>query len=137
MKSFEHWQSPASTLAITLLVAILVATALVGRLAASPAQLTGGNATLYVGTYAKSIYIIDEATESVVDKIPLRVGMARAIGVSPDRQRFYIRDTTYERLEIIDLNTRTSIDDFTLSEGNKKVRIFDMAVEPRAATPSW
>ena len=51
--------------------------------------LSGGNGTMYIGTYKGEIEIYDEATEKMVDKIALKTGIPRSLTPSPDRTRFY------------------------------------------------
>ena len=95
------------------------------------AALTGGNGTLYIGGYAHKIYVIDEATEQVVDEIPVSSGIPRSLTLSADRKRFYLNDMTMEHVEIIDIASRSTLDTFTLSEGSTKVRIRGFAVDPK------
>ena len=112
-----------------LLAAFALGVALVTELAAQRG-VTGGTGTIYVGTYAKTILVVDEATLRVVDTIPVSIGIPTAMGLSQDRTRFYVRDPQYENVEIIDIKTRAPIDKFTLSQGNKRVRINGFSVDP-------
>ena len=101
----------------------------------SPAVLsaqtgTGGDGTFYVGTYAKNILVIDEASERVVDEIAVTTGIPRDLVLSPDGTRFYLRDVTFEHFEVIDAATRTTLATYTLSKGNTKTRIRSYAVHP-------
>ena len=101
--------------------------------APAPAQTgtgAGGDGTFYVGTYAKNILVIDEATERVVDEIPVTTGIPRDLVLSPDGTRFYLRDVTFEHFEVIDAATRTTTATYTLSEGDTKARIRNYAVHP-------
>jgi hypothetical protein len=50
---------------------------------------------------------------------------------SQDATRFYIENADQEHFEVVDLATRKSIDSFTLSEGNRKVRALAFAVDPQ------
>ena len=43
---------------------------------ARPPAISGGNGTMYIGTYKGEIEIYDEATEKMVDKITLKTGKA-------------------------------------------------------------
>jgi hypothetical protein len=100
-------------------------------LAQSAAELTGGNGTLYVGAYPNRILVIDEATEQVVDDITMTLpGPPGDLTLSTDGTRFYMRDQTYEHIEVIDVATRRTIDTFTLSEGTTKVRIRNFRPSP-------
>ena len=112
----------------------LIAVAFVALAATAGAQsgsdLSGGNGTLYSGAFPSRILVIDEATMEVTEEIPVTVGIPRAMTLSLDRTRLYMRDAMYENVEIIDLETRRTVDTFTLSEGNKKVRIRGYQVDP-------
>jgi hypothetical protein len=91
---------------------------------------SGGDQWLYIGTYAGSIQIFDEATEKMVGEIKLKTGIPRSLTLSQSRSKFYVLDSTLEKIEIIDIPTRASLSTFTLSEGNKQVRIRGMQVDP-------
>lgn len=90
----------------------------------------GGNALLYIGTYGGTIEIFDEATEKRVGDIKLRTGIPRSAILSSDRKKFYVLDSTYEHIEIVDIASRQSLDTFTLSSGPTKTRIRSMQVDP-------
>ena len=91
---------------------------------------SGGDHLIYIGTYAGSIQIFDEATETMVGDIKLKTGIPRSLTLSQSRSKFYVLDSTGEKIEIVDIATRASLDTFTLSEGNKKVRIRGLQVDP-------
>ena len=102
---------------------------------AAPAQpaggLTGGDGTFYVGAFPNRIYVIDEATEQVVDTIEMTLGgPPNDMRMSADGTRMYMRDRTFEQIEVIDLETRSTVDTFTLSEGSTQVRIRSLVVSP-------
>jgi DNA-binding beta-propeller fold protein YncE len=99
-------------------------------LASSP-TVTGGTGTIYVGSYAKRMVVIDEATERVTTEIPLATGIPWSARRSQDGTRLYIQNADQEHFEVVDIATRQSIDSFTLSDGNKKVRVLDYAVDPQ------
>ncbi|MSO34828.1 MAG: hypothetical protein EXQ50_13445 [Acidobacteria bacterium] len=90
----------------------------------------GGDHLLYIGTYDGSIHIIDEATETKVAAIPLKTGIPRSLTLSQSRTKFYVLDSTLEKIEVVDIPTRTTLSTFTLSEGNKQVRIRGLQVDP-------
>ena len=73
---------------------------------------------------------MDEATEKVVGKIPFTSGIPRRTTLSRDRRRFYTIEAAMEKVEIIDIASRTTLDRFTLSEGRKKVRIRSLEPDP-------
>jgi hypothetical protein len=93
--------------------------------------INGGNGTLYIGGYPNSIWIIDEATEKIVETITLQTGFPRRAELSPDLQRFYVLSAEMERIEIVDLPNRKTIDTFTLTNRARKVRIRAMKPDPR------
>jgi DNA-binding beta-propeller fold protein YncE len=110
---------------------MLAALALAGtRAVAQQPRLTGGNGTLYIGGYPNLIWILDEATEKVTGTIQVKSGIPRRMSLSRDLTRFYIVDATSEHVEIVDIASRTTLDTFTLSEGNKRVRISSLEPDP-------
>lgn len=92
--------------------------------------LTGGNGTLYIGTYAGNVLILDEATEKVVGEIKLQTGIPRSLGLSEDRTRFLVLDAMLQKVEIVDIASRATLDTFTLSEGPTRTRIRSFAADP-------
>jgi hypothetical protein len=104
-----------------------------GLRAAVPAdkpKISAGNGTLIIGSYPKQFWIIDEATEKIVGSIPFQSGIPRRTTLSRDRKRFYTVEAQMEKVEIVDIQSRKTIDTFTLSEGNKKVRIRSLEPDP-------
>jgi len=114
---------------IALACALAVAATLSVRTAEKP-RLSAGNGTLIIGSYPKQFWIIDEATEKVVGTIPFSSGIPRRTTLSRDGKRFYTIEAAMEKVEILDIATRKTIDTFTLSEGNKKVRIRSIEPDP-------
>lgn len=92
---------------------------------------SGGNGTIYVGTYAKKILVLNEASLKVVDSIPISVGIPTSMVLSTNRKHFYVLDPQFEHVEVIDIATRKAIDKFTLSSGNTRVRLWGINVDPR------
>lgn len=110
---------------------LTVAVALCAVLAAPAAgRQARGTRTMYVGTFKGSISLIDEATEGTVGEIPLKNGMPTSMVLSQDRRRFYVRDRTFERIEIVDRLTRKTLGTFTLSEGSTRTRIWSFQPDP-------
>ena len=95
-----------------------------------PVSPAGGDRLMYVGTYAGSIQIFDEATEVLAGEIKLKTGIPRSLTLSQSRTKFYVLDSTLEKIEIVDIPTRTTTDTLTLSEGNTKVRVRGIQVDP-------
>src|SRR5262245_11051074 len=93
-------------------------------------RVSAGNGTLIIGSYPKQFWIIDEASEKVVGTIPFKSGIPRRTTISRDRKRFYTIEAAMEKVEILDIAARKTIDTFTLSEGNKKVRIRSIEPDP-------
>ena len=115
---------------MTRLVLLLLILASAGLSAQRPPAPTGGDQLLYIGTYAGSIQIFDETTEKMAGEIKLKTGIPRSLTLSQSRSKFYVLDSTLEKVEIVDIPTRNSLSTFTLSEGNKQVRIRGMQVDP-------
>lgn len=115
-----------------LVTPVLVVAALVGSVSAQKKapMLSPGNGTLYVGTYAGNILLIDEATEKVTGEIKLKTGIPRSLSLSEDRTKFLVLDSTLQQLEIVDIAAKITVDSFTLSEPNKRVRIRGVALDP-------
>ncbi|MAG71609.1 MAG: hypothetical protein QF463_07030 [Vicinamibacterales bacterium] len=118
---------------LTRLAWLAVVFALVGAPAGAQvgADLRGGTGTLYIGGYAGKIYVIDEATEQVVDEIQVTSGIPGNLTLSADRNHFYMTDVTVEFFEIIDIASRSTIDTLTFSEGATRTRIESYAVDPQ------
>jgi uncharacterized membrane protein len=94
-------------------------------------KLTGGSGTIYLGSYAKRIAVIDEATEKLTAEIPLKTGLPWAMRLSRDATRFYVQSADQERFEVIDVASRQTLDTFTLSDGNTHVRALAFDVDPQ------
>jgi hypothetical protein len=103
---------------------------LAGLSALAADKITGGDGAIYVGGRPGKIYILDEATEKVAGEIALKTGTPSGLELSEDRKRFYVHNIAYEDLEIVDIASRKVIDNFRLSEGNKKTRIFGFDADP-------
>lgn len=96
----------------------------------SAQQLSGGDGLLYIGTYAADIHVVSETDFSVVARIPAAAGIPGGLLATPDGRLLVAPTIDYEWVEVFDVETRQSIDRFTLSERNAKVRIQSMAVHP-------
>jgi hypothetical protein len=112
------------------LVGLTGATTISAQSRPAPPTVTGGNGLMYIGTYKGEIQIFEEATEKQVGAIPLKTGIPRSLVPSADRQRFYVLDSTLEKIEVVDIATRATVDQFTLSSGATKVRVRSMAPDP-------
>lgn len=101
--------------------------------AVAPAQNggTGGDATVLVGTYTRGILVLDEKTMKVVDTMKVSIGTPYQMVLSMDRSRLYTTDPYAEKVEVFDVASRKAVDKFTLTEGNKRVRISGLNVDPK------
>ena len=100
-------------------------------IAASAFAQSGGNGTIYVGSYAKKILVLNESNLKVVDSIPISVGIPYSMVLSANRNHFYVLDPQLETVEVVDIATRKAIDKFTLSSGNTRVRLWGINVDPK------
>lgn len=130
MRPHRHVSSMFLVSALALVWLIANTTALTAQRFGKGVTAGGGNALLYIGTYNGDIQIFDEASEKLVDSIKLQTGIPRSLILSGDKKRFYVLDSTLERVEIVDIASRKSLDTFTLSSGPTKVRIRSMQVDP-------
>jgi hypothetical protein len=96
-------------------------------------RISGGNGTFYIGGYPNVIWIMDEATEKISGTIQLKTGIPRRLTLSRDRARFYVIDATQEKVEVVDVASRTTLDTFTLTEGNNRIRINSLEPDPTHA----
>lgn len=96
-----------------------------------PKPASPGNGTLYIGVFPNHFKIIDEATSTVTGTIPFRSGMPRRTAMTRDRKRFYTVEAGMEKVEIIDIASRSTVDQFTLSEGTRHVRIKTLEPDPQ------
>ena len=115
---------------LAVVVALSLAAGGVPVRSAEKPRLVAGNGTLIIGAYPKQFWIIDEATEKVVGSIPFQSGIPRRTTMSRDRKRFYTVEAAMEKVEILDIAARKTLDSFTLSDGNKKVRVRSLEPDP-------
>jgi hypothetical protein len=94
-------------------------------------ETSGGTGRLIIGTFPDKFWIIDEATRKIVESIPYESGIPRRTTMSKDGTRFYTVEAQMEKVEVIDIASRKTIDKFTLSEGNRHVRIRSVAADPK------
>src|SRR5215468_2173838 len=111
-------------------LASLGMTLLFGGTLAAQAIPSGGDGTLYVGTYARQILVLDEATMQVRDTIRVTVGIPE-LSLSFNRKNLYVSDPRNEKLEIIELATKRQIASFTLSNDSTKVQMWGFSLDPK------
>ena len=102
--------------------------------ASLPPGVSAGDGTLYLGGFPSRIFVIDEATTSVVDEIAVPHGSPRAMVVSEDGARFYFLDPTMQHLTTVDVASREVTDSFNFSAGNRTVRIRGFRAAPDGRT---
>jgi len=89
----------------------------------------GGNGTFYVGTYAKNILVLDEATMKVRDSIKV-AAIPYTMTLSFNRQHFYVLNPYIDSVEVIDIPGKKSLGTFTLSHDTIRVRMSGFNVDP-------
>jgi hypothetical protein len=55
----------------------------------------GGNGTMYYGSYDKKVLVIDEATLTVRDSMPLSIGIPIGLTLSASRKTLYAIEPSY------------------------------------------
>ena len=90
-----------------------------------------GKGTIYVSTYKGTIAVLDEATEKITREIPVSIGIPVGLTLSDDWSRLYVRDATFEKVEIFDRLKGTSLGTITLTEGRSKTRIWGLRPDPQ------
>jgi DNA-binding beta-propeller fold protein YncE len=100
-------------------------------LSAPMAAQSGGNGTIYYGTYSKKILVIDEAGMNVTDSMPVSVGIPYGLWMSMDRKRIYAMEPSREQVEIFDVATRKAVGRFSLSTPTTQVRLWGFNVDPQ------
>ena len=128
----EHVKSTLARLAVVALAFSVAGTSASTdqRPASAAKPISAGAGTMYVTSYKGVIYEIDEATEKIVAEIPVKSGIPGGVQFSNDRSRMYIRDATFEKIEVIDRVKRTTIDTYSLSQGATKTRIWSLRPDP-------
>lgn len=125
MRTGQRGFLPAAALACALLPATAVAAQENG------AETAGArNAHWYMGNYGNEVLVWDEASEEVVDRIPVKRAIALRLTLSADRSRLYVLDPFFETIEVIALPSKESIGEFTLSEGTTRTWIRSFQVHP-------
>jgi hypothetical protein len=97
---------------------------------ADPGVPSGGNGTLYIGTYAKNILVVDEATMKIKDSIKSSIGIP-SLSLSFDRKHLILTDPGNEKFEIVDIASKQSLGVFTLSQPNSTVRMWGFSLDPK------
>ena len=114
-----------------LLAALLLITSAPARVRLAAEEPSAGTGRLIIGTFPDTFWIIDEATRKVVGTIPYESGIPRRTTMTRDSTRFYTVEAQMEKVEVIDIASRKTVDKFTLSEGSKHVRIRSVTPDPQ------
>jgi hypothetical protein len=114
-----------------LLPALALTALLPASAPAAAAEPAAGTGRVIIGTFPDKFWIIDEASGQVLGTIGYQSGIPRRTSMSKDRKRFYTVEAQMEKVEVIDIASRKTIDKFTLSEGNKHVRIRSVEPDPK------
>lgn len=107
----------------------LLASALLAAPLAGQAQAPSG--TIYMGTYANKILVIDEATLTLRDSIHMSIGIPTNMVLSTNRAHFYVLNPRHDQVEIVDIASRKTTGKFTLNTANNTVQIDGMNVDPK------
>jgi DNA-binding beta-propeller fold protein YncE len=97
---------------------------------AANAQTADSNAHWYIATYTNDVLVWDEATEEVVDRIELQNRIPIGLELSKNQERLYALDPFFEKIEVVELGTRETIDEIELSRGRTTVRINSFSIDP-------
>lgn len=92
---------------------------------------SGGNGTIYYGTYDKKILVLDEATLAVRDSMPVSIGIPFGLRLSANRKHIYALDPAMDKVEVFDVGTRKAVDRFSLSNDTVRVRLWGFNVDPK------
>lgn len=98
---------------------------------AQTAKVAAPNGTIYMGTYANKILVIDEATLTVRDSIPISIGIPADLTLSASKTHFYVGNPRADWVEIVDIATRKTTGKFSLNSPNTTVQIDGMNVDPQ------
>jgi hypothetical protein len=85
---------------------------------------------MYVGAWPGRLLIIDEPSAQLAGEIPLKTGVARSLHLTRDRKRMVVTTVKDSGIEVVDLASKSVINSFTLTEGNKKFRLGGVTVDP-------
>jgi DNA-binding beta-propeller fold protein YncE len=105
-----------------------LATAL--AIAAPSARADAQTATWYIASYSREILVWDEASERVVQRIDMGEILPTDVEPNAAKTRLYVEEASGQRIEVVDLASRSIVDEIELSEGNVTVRINGFAPHP-------
>ncbi|MDX1396498.1 MAG: hypothetical protein R3195_19105 [Gemmatimonadota bacterium] len=108
----------------------LAALVFAGVLLPSTATAQAPNAHWYIATYTNDVLVWDEATEEVVDRITVRNRIPIGLDLPGEGERLYLLDPFFETIEVVDLATKETVDEITLSRARTKIRINGYDIDP-------
>jgi hypothetical protein len=85
---------------------------------------------LLVGVWPNRLRFFDETTEKVIGEMPLRYGAVTSVFGSdrtPDYRRFFFVTDRMEAVEVVDLASKTVVDEVKLSSPERRVRMYGAA----------
>jgi hypothetical protein len=85
---------------------------------------------VYVGTWPKTLAVMEEASGKVIDRITLQTDVARTLLPTADQKKLVVITVKDAGIETIDLATRKVVDSFTLGSPAKRVRIQGAVLDP-------
>lgn len=87
--------------------------------------------SMYTAVWPGEVLILDEASGAIQSKIPLTNGASFSLTMSADRKKLYAITALMEGIEVVDIASRKVEHAFTLSSGNRKVRLMrNLAIHP-------
>ena len=98
---------------------------------ASAQSASAPSGTIYMGTYANKILVIDEATLTIRDSIQMSIGIPTDLTLSTSRAHFYVGNPRSDWVEIVDIASRKTTGKFTLNTPNTTVQIDGMNIDPK------
>lgn len=99
-------------------------------LLAAAAMAPAADTMLYLGGWPKTVLVIDQAKQTVVDRIELKTDVPRTLTLSADKKKIFVTTMKGNGIEVVDLGTRKVTASFKLDEPNKQMRLSSVAVDP-------
>jgi DNA-binding beta-propeller fold protein YncE len=99
--------------------------------AATPAAPSASaKGLLYVGAWPHTVIVIDEATETVLDRIDLKTDVPESLTLSRDRKTLVVTTVKHSGIQVIDVATRKVTNAFELDNANTQTRLGAVALDP-------
>ena len=104
--------------------------AFAGLCVAIPASSEAQTATWYISTYTDEMLVWDEASEEVIDRIKMNRIIPNDVQLNETKTRLYVGEATAEWMQIVDIESRELVDEFTLSHDDVTYLIQGFAPHP-------